>query len=203
MTVQLTNTPVPLFRVKPGQVLGKGVRNRKTGEISVAFEAGEGVTAEQLAFVRERLAAPRKDIRHMFTPGLAAELSIVDELRERQYDLSTFKFSLFLKGPMFENKKRLVSPRQRPGVLSLRWARLPDDSTPDLICTWHRPCTRRDSNMLLGFCSTTHYSDLELARRITYHRTFTEEVSIHGFDPRSLKLEVKHTLRESAQYANG
>ncbi len=181
--------------LKPHEFQARGRRNPKTGAVTVEYLAGAAVSAEQKAFLQSQLTERRRTILNLFNEELPLEPSFIEELEQRDYDLASLRFRVALFSPENKFPRYLRTPVQRPGVMHARWARLPYDSTPDLVCSWHRPCSKRDSNMFHGFFSQPVYGpDEQRGTSLRYDRDLMSEMKRVGFDIRTLKFEVRHSL---------
>lgn len=176
------------MKLEPGQFRVRGVRNPRSGEVRLEFGWAPDVPAEAAAWLRAQLEEPRRTILHVTNPALEPEPPFLSAWAERGFDAASIRLSIFTKAAARPGPKVLRSPRQRPGVLHARWARLPEDSTPDLVCTWHRPCTKRDSNFfhswLLAFVENPGPRGAWC--------TVLDELTARGFDVKTLRFEVRH-----------
>ncbi len=185
----------------PGEFKARGYVDRKTGQVGVRFEAGEGVAALATARLRAYLDQPRYTILNSL--GLGGQdkepwSAFLAELSARQYDLSTFKFSVFLASAGRRIPRvRLI--QQRPGVLHSRWARVEWDS-PDVCSAWARPCRRADSSLWMALLSSPTFRREELPTRAEFLKGpslgygLLGALKDEGFDIRTLRMEVRSSL---------
>jgi hypothetical protein len=180
-----------MLHPKIGQLVVSGLRNRRTKEVELRFQRGEGVPEEHLLLFERHLAERRPTVLNVTRLEPELSLSLVEELQHRGYDLSTFRLSLILKRakPALPKAVRRIS--QREGMLLARWARVEHD-VPDLCSSWAQPARRCDSNLLQGFFSMFVYMQAgpQKASRgyASFLDTFTREL---GYDIRTIRFECK------------
>ncbi len=187
-----------MSRPLPGELRGWGTRRGAT----VRFAAGAGIAPEFAERLAACFLAPRYSLLHEM--GLAPEpdASFVEELANRGYDLSTFRFSVFLASAGRRVSTRPQLLRQIPGVLRARWARVEFD-VPDLCTSWHVPARRADSAYFNQLLSTGTYCPAEVDARKAAGQWGRPDLALFdngvlnrlknaGFDTRTLRFSVKH-----------
>lgn len=177
------------MRPKAGELLAYGHRNRQTGKPEVIFEGGEGVDQADINWLTVALSEPQYTIlclRGKEPPNRP----FLEELDVRDFDVTTFRFSVSLKSANVPQPKRLQRIRIRSRTLQVRWARDPDHDA-DLCCSWDLPCTRRDKNLAFGLFTTIRYTAAQAALGEYQRDTLLTELEVKGFDIRTLRLEVK------------
>jgi len=185
------------MRAQPGELLGYGRSNRKTGEKEVVFEAGLGVAPATLEWFRHVLSEPQYTILCM--TGAEPWSAFTVELANRGYDLATFRFSIRLTSAPAAPTKQLRRIQTRPGLLNARWARDPVDGTPDLCSSWQRPCSRADLNLLFALMSTPFFSREDLALRRFNAPTVRQTLEREGFDIRTFRFSVRKPATASGE----
>lgn len=182
---------------RPGQLLARGRKCRRTGQPEVEFYAGEGVPPELLDQFERLLSRPRVSIQTLLQ-GAEPWQALLASLHERQYDLASLRMSVQLRGtcPALPKRVRLISCR--PGMLQARWARVEYDS-PDLCTSWGLPALRRDSAMLMSHFSMEFYEQgAQQARPIAAGRSFIQWMRDSGLDIRSFRMGVKRHPDQAA-----
>lgn len=140
-----TSKPLLAFSVlkaQPHQLLLQGSR-RHPG--TVRTFVGSAVPAVAAEFASQLFTAPRYFPVPLAADQGCARRAFVEELRERNFDLATFRLSLFLEGHGAPRKPRAV--RHRNGMLRARWGWLAEDHTPDIVTVWHTPARACDSRL--------------------------------------------------------
>ena len=176
---------------KSGQLTVCGCLDRQSGKLSLHYKAGKGVTAADLALLKTALEEPHFTIL-CTNPQEKPWAPFVQELTSRGYDLKTFRFSLFKQGAEFRFPKRLQRIRQKIGTLQARWAADPDDGSPDLCASWHKPAQRGDVNLFFDWMSVPRFNQKELAllgmraQGVKLRDLLTEK----GFDIRTMRFKV-------------
>lgn len=183
------------FRVK-----GRRLRN---GLTQVRFKSA-GIDPEVARWLQEQFERPQLTLLSRF-PGLAKDgpqKSLLQELQDRGYDLSTLEFQISLHSAGHWKPKQLRSPSPQAGRLYARWGRLPYDSTGDLTTAWGRPARSCDSHLLHGWLSMFLVEDHRGALLGHQSTQLLEEFKRLGFDVRTLKFSVRMAKEESGATAN-
>lgn len=154
------------------------------------IQRGSAVGSELEMLVREALLSPI--VTASCTIGAPPWPALLHDLHERGYDLSTFELSLDLKqpgpAPAWARKPRV--PLQIAGVLDLRWGWVDYDHTPDLICSWAQPCSKRDCNAILSWLSVHCYSGMgRFGKEVPY--TLREKLESAGVDLRTFHMRIR------------
>ena len=178
------------LKAKPGEFRIHG-RKARRGEEGPQLDVlvGEGVADEVADYLRRQFIEPRFSFLHVLNPALAPDKSFLVELRERRYDLATFRLSIYLKGqaPALPRPQLM---QQRPGILHARWSWVEDDHSPDLVCCWAQPCRRADSSLVLSLLSMP---SLSAAERATRHVPIgRNSLSRYDLAPSSFRFLVRH-----------
>jgi hypothetical protein len=189
------------MKTKIGEFRGRG-RRRRNGEVVVEFSYS-GIGDKVGSWLTAQFERPQQTLLDRF-PGLGGNeprISLIEQLKVRGYDLSTFKFSIFLKNAPELEIKKLRVPRIVSRRLCLMWGASPGDRTPDLVSTWGLPAKRRDSNMLN--CWLAVYQTCDAYGPLLQYRPtqLKEELEKQGFDIRTFRFEIRHAsehLEENA-----
>ena len=187
------------MKAKPGEIriTGRKPRGKETGP-QVELFAGEGVSPEAVAFLRLQFLEARYNIISYLNPGTPPEQPFIAELAARGYDLDTLRISVFTADAA-PPPTRLRLMQQRNGVLHCRWSWVEFDHSPDMVCCWSVPCSRRDSNLLLGLFSMPGYASPYESRHSGPSRSFESEFMKTGLAVRTFKFLVKHNQRDAPE----
>ncbi len=181
-------------KARPGEMLGRGRRMRQGG-VTVQFDFGEGIDLVTQRWMRSQFETARRTLLTLMKPA-EEDAPLLDELKERGYDLATLRFSISLTAAgHYVHPKRMSCPRQVPGVLSARWGRVPEDRTPDLVTSWARPCRKADSNLFHCWLSMFLVDDQCVSLREAVPFTLMERLKKLGFDIRTLRFKVRHSAQ--------
>lgn len=156
------------------------------------LQHGAAVPEEAVMLIREAL------LMDVITPlsliGRGNWPALVKDLDERGYDLSTLELTVDMKQPGVHKADWIRKPRvppQRAGVLDLRWGWVDYDHTPDLVCSWQRPCLKGDCNLLLSWLSVYRYDSLSSDLRTARPDQLRELLNAKGFDLRSFHMVIR------------
>jgi hypothetical protein len=186
-----------LYKPLPGELHIRGVVN-KEGVPSLQMFVGEGVPENHAKELFGYLNETRYSILDM--PWYRGEHQprqpFFQELAERDYDISTFRFSLFLRSAERKQLKRVQLIRCVPGLLHSRWARVEHDG-PDICSAWGRPCRRADSALWQSLLSagTCSHDRMLLMRQHEFPQDgLLGRLKKLGFDERTLRFSVNSKL---------
>lgn len=187
------------MKAKPGEIriAGRKPRGKETGP-QVELLVGEGVSPEAVAFLRLQFLEARYNLVSHLNPAFPPDRPFVEELAARGYDLDTLRISVFSVAAA-PPQTRLRLMQQRKGVLYCRWSWVEYDHSPDLVCCWSVPCSRRDSNLLLGLFSMPGYATPEESKSAGFSQSFESVFRSTGLAVRTFKFSVKHSLRDAAE----
>lgn len=186
-----------MLKAQPGEFLASGHANKKLGP-HVRFAAGEGVDPHAAKRLQAYLDEPAFTILACLPPGSDGRWEpFIDELGRRGYDISSFRFSIFLRGMGPRVPRRPSVPQGKPGVLAARWGREVHDTTPDIMSFWGAPASSADSHLFQSLLSS-HTANAEEFVRMSLHSFPThpnmlERLRAFGFDQRTLRLHVRKT----------
>lgn len=191
-----------MLKALPGQFLAAGHSNKAKGA-HVRFAAGEGVGPAAAKRLQAYLDEPAFTILSAMPRNAEAPWPpFIEELRTRNYDIASFRFSVFLRGTGPVIPRRPGVPQQRPGVLAARWGREVHDTTPDIISFWAHPCRSGDSRCFQALLSSSTACHDEFARmsmhHFTTHPTMLDRMRDLGFDKRTLRLSVRSFQQPTA-----
>jgi hypothetical protein len=165
----------------------------RRGRLGWTLGAGAEVPPAAKAFACDLLEQRRYS---GFPRGEEEELGqepFLAELRARGYDLSTLRFSMFLKGHGTPQRPRVL--RLRAGTLHARWGWVGYDHSPDLCSCWSTPARKADSNLFMSLMSSfVNFSRLAALRAVRDHefKSAMSRLEELGWDLRTLKFSVRH-----------
>ena len=183
-----------IARPRVGELIARGTP-RGEGAAKVVFQAGEGVPSAVLDYVRAYLAQPLWSVLHRYGSTEPPRPAFLDELQTRGYVLGSFRFSIFLVAAKRPPLRRLHVIPQSAGVLQARWAGVPHDG-PDVCVSWHAPCLRADSRLLLNLLASPAYIAEERGVWPQANSGLVEMLEARGFDKQTLRLSVRHSAPE-------
>lgn len=183
------------MKAKPGEfrIHGRKPRKGEEGPQLTVLCAPE-VSPQARDYLERQFLRPRLTFAHLANKALAPEPAFSSELLARGYDLTTFRLSLFAEG-FGEPRRRLRVMRQVPGLLHARWSWVADDHSPDIVSCWHRPCTKRDSNLFLGLMSMPGLGEDEVSEgrsQYFFSGGFPQAMKQFGMDMRTFNFSVQH-----------
>lgn len=185
-----------MLKALPGEFKAQGHRSRRHG-VSVRFAAGEGIEPALAQRLQAFFDHPWYTILNKMGSEQEPFPAFLEELRTRQYDLATLRFSVFLKSAGRKVARNPSRIPQVPGLLHARWAGVEYD-VPDVCSCWHRPCHRGDSRLFQCLLSTSSFTKEELAaaslRDISQPHGLLDVLRQHGFDERTLRFRVHSAL---------
>lgn len=143
-------------------------------------------------FLEQLLTANRYPLFSIRAEDRVQQAFLAD-LQLRGYDMSTLRFSMFLKGHGTPQKPRVL--RLRPGTLHARWGWDRHDHSPDLCSCWAAPASRRDSALFMSLMSS-RAEFTPFAARMAAHAgpygSALQQLKELGWDVRTLKFSVRH-----------
>lgn len=176
----------------PHEFLITGNKRQDQGMYTV--QVGSGVPGPAASFLLELMTSPRYPLT--LPQNEEPEPPFLHELKLRNYDMSTLRFSIFQKGHGKPRKPRVLS--QRPGVLAARWGWLPYDHSGDITASFGAPALRADLNLTLSLLSRppsfSRNAGQELLSQISknFFMGGVERLESLGWDLRTLDFSIRH-----------
>jgi len=176
-----------MAKLTPGQLRVTGWRNPRTGQVEFKLTHAPDVPAAAANWLYAQLTSPRETLLTLLNPENPKEEPFLQAWEGRGYNPESIRFSIFTLAANRRQPKRYRVPPQRTGVLYAKWAREEHDRTPDLICCWHWPCTRRDMRFFHSYLS------MPISGSGFFNsKSIWDELAVHGFDHTTWKFEVHH-----------
>lgn len=183
-----------MLEAQPGEFLAAGHANKVLGP-HVRFAAGEGVDPAAAKRLQAYLDEPAFTILACLPGSDGRWKPFIAELGRRGYDISSFRFSIFLRGMGPRIARWPGVPQGQPGVLAARWGREVHERTPDIMSFWGAPARSADSHLFQSLLSSHTANAAEFARMSLHsfptHPSMLDRLQAFGFDKRTLRLHVR------------
>lgn len=176
-----------MSKLQSGQLRVTGKRHPHTGHIEFKLMHAADVPADAANWLYEQLTSPRDTLLTLLNSDNPKEEPFLQAWENRGYIPESIRFSIFTLAAKRPKLRRYRVPPQRTGVLYAKWARVQYDRTPDLVCSWRWPCTRRDMRFFHSFLSMPISGS-----GFSNSKTLWEELTEYGFDNTTWKFEVHH-----------
>lgn len=160
------------------------------GRYELNIQAGSKVPQEVVSLISEALLCPI--LTASCQMGRPAWDALVKSLDDAGFDLSSLTLTLDMNQPgprpAWARKPRV--PPQRAGVLDLRWGWVDYDHSPDMVCSWAVPCSRRESSLLLSWLSISRF-DPALPLEKQPWQALMSQMEKMGIDLRTFHLVIR------------